>query len=87
MRVLSDSLPRPAPEHLKRWGVTIQMLVTATTGMGQLERGLNRLYGVEQDRPMLHKYGRAFASPCEVGSARSVAGVSSSDSHSPASLR
>ena len=28
--------------------------------MGQFERGLNRLYGIEQDRPTLQKYGRAF---------------------------
>jgi YihY family inner membrane protein len=32
-------------------------LVTGTTAMGQLERGLNRIYGVEQDRPFLRKYG------------------------------
>jgi YihY family inner membrane protein len=35
-------------------------LLTGATAMGQLERGLNRLYGVEQDRPTLRKYGRAF---------------------------
>jgi uncharacterized BrkB/YihY/UPF0761 family membrane protein len=35
-------------------------LVSGTTALGQLERGLNRLYGVEQDRPMVQKYGRAF---------------------------
>ncbi len=35
-------------------------LVTASTGMGQIERALNRLYGVEQDRPTLAKYTRAF---------------------------
>jgi YihY family inner membrane protein len=35
-------------------------LITGATAMGQLERGLNRLYGVEQDRPTLRKYGRAF---------------------------
>jgi YihY family inner membrane protein len=39
---------------------TAGWLVTATTGMGQLERGLNRLYGVEQDRPFLSKYGLAL---------------------------
>jgi YihY family inner membrane protein len=39
---------------------TVGWLVTATTAMGQMERGLNRLYGVEQDRPFLHKYGLAF---------------------------
>jgi YihY family inner membrane protein len=35
-------------------------LISGTTALGQLERGLNRLYGVEQDRPMVQKYGRAF---------------------------
>jgi YihY family inner membrane protein len=33
--------------------------VTGATLMGQLERGLNRIYGIEQDRPTLQKYGRA----------------------------
>jgi uncharacterized BrkB/YihY/UPF0761 family membrane protein len=32
-------------------------LLTGMTAMGQLERGLNRLYGVEQDRPFPRKYG------------------------------
>jgi YihY family inner membrane protein len=35
-------------------------LVTGTTAMGQLERGLNRVYGVERDRPSVQKYGLAF---------------------------
>jgi YihY family inner membrane protein len=35
-------------------------LFTATTAMGQLERGLNRLYGVEQDRAFARKYGLAL---------------------------
>ena len=34
--------------------------ITGTTLMGQIERALNRIYGVEQDRPTLQKYGRAF---------------------------
>jgi YihY family inner membrane protein len=36
-------------------------LISATTAFGQMERALNRLYGIEQDRPSLQKYGRAFA--------------------------
>jgi len=36
-------------------------LITGSTLFGQLERGLNRIYGVEQDRPTLQKYGRALA--------------------------
>ena len=35
-------------------------LVTGTTAMGQIERGFNRIYGIEQDRPTLEKYGRAL---------------------------
>ena len=35
-------------------------LITGTTLMGQIERALNRIYGVEQDRPTAKKYGRAF---------------------------
>ena len=35
-------------------------LVTGTTAMGQLERGLNRIYGVERDRPFAEKYRLAF---------------------------
>ena len=38
----------------------IAAIVTGTTLMGQLERGLNRIYGIEQDRPTPQKYGRAF---------------------------
>ncbi len=40
--------------------VGVAALVTGTTLMGQIERALNRLYGIEQDRPTLQKYGRAF---------------------------
>jgi len=34
-------------------------LIALTTAMGQLERGANRIYGVQRDRPVVHKYGRA----------------------------
>jgi len=40
--------------------IGVTSLVTGTTLMGQVERALNRLYGIEQDRPTLQKYGRAF---------------------------
>jgi YihY family inner membrane protein len=35
-------------------------LITGSTLLGQVERGLNRIYGVEQDRPTLKKYGLAL---------------------------
>jgi YihY family inner membrane protein len=46
---------------------TIGAIVTATTLMGQIERALNRLYGVERDRPTVQKYGRAFLLAISVG--------------------
>lgn len=42
-------------------------LVVATTAMGQLERALNRIYGIEQDRPTMKKYGRALIFALSVG--------------------
>ncbi len=39
---------------------TLGALITGSTLLGQLERGLNRIYGVEQDRPALQKYGLAL---------------------------
>lgn len=44
-------------------------LVALTTAMAQVERGANRLYGVERDRPALHKYGRAAVLAVTAGSA------------------
>ncbi|MEO5634614.1 YihY/virulence factor BrkB family protein [Gaiella sp.] len=38
----------------------VGLTITATTTMGQLERGLNRIYGVERDRPFVEKYRLAF---------------------------
>jgi YihY family inner membrane protein len=35
-------------------------LVTATAAMGQLERGMNRIYGIDRDRPFIAKYTRAL---------------------------
>lgn len=35
-------------------------LIAGTTAMAQLERGANRLYGVERDRPFPRRYGTAF---------------------------
>jgi YihY family inner membrane protein len=35
-------------------------LVTATTATAQLTRGINRLYGIENDGPFIHKYTRAL---------------------------
>ncbi len=37
----------------------IAALVALTAAMGQVERGANRLYGIQRDRPSREKYGRA----------------------------
>jgi YihY family inner membrane protein len=34
-------------------------LVSLTTAMGQIERGANRIYGIQRDHPSAEKYGRA----------------------------
>lgn len=51
----------------------IGAIVTGCTFMGQLERGLNRLYGVEQDRPALRKYGLALLLTLSAGFLATVA--------------
>ena len=50
-------------------------IVTASTALGQVERGVNRIYGVERDRPALAKYGRAFLLALSVGFLFAVAFV------------
>ena len=40
--------------------IGITTVITGTTLMGQMERALNRQYGIEQDRPTFKKYSRAL---------------------------
>jgi YihY family inner membrane protein len=42
-------------------------LITGTTLLGQIERSLNRIYGIELDRPTGRKYGRAFVLTISAG--------------------
>jgi YihY family inner membrane protein len=42
-------------------------LGSATLAMGQIERGANRIYGVERDRPTAQKYGNGFLLACSAG--------------------
>jgi len=42
-------------------------LASATMAMGQIERGANRLYGVERDRPTAQKYWNGFLLACSAG--------------------
>ncbi len=41
-------------------GGLLAALVAGTTAMAQIERGANRIYGTERDRPSLRKYGNAL---------------------------
>jgi YihY family inner membrane protein len=41
------------------WLGLLFALVSLTSAMGQVERGANRIYGIQRDRPTVHKYGRA----------------------------
>jgi YihY family inner membrane protein len=42
-------------------------IISGATLFGQLERGFNRIYGIEQDRPTLRKYGRALVMTLTAG--------------------
>jgi YihY family inner membrane protein len=48
-------------------GLVISSLITGCTLLGQMERGLNRIYGIERDRPALRKYGRALVLSLSAG--------------------
>jgi len=41
------------------WFGLVFALASMTTAMAQIERGLNRIYGIRRDRPARWKYGRA----------------------------
>ena len=50
-------------------------LVAGTGAFGQLERGANRIYGVERDRPPLRKYGVALLLMVTAGGATLLAAM------------
>ena len=45
--------------ELALWLGLAVAVAALTVSMGQVERGANRIYGIQRDRPALHKYGRA----------------------------
>jgi YihY family inner membrane protein len=51
----------------------IAALISGSTFFGQLERGFNRIYGVEQDRPTVKKYGLALLLTISAGVLASIA--------------
>ena len=52
---------------------TIAALITGTTMMGQVERAMNRLYGIESDRPTARKYAHAFLLALTAGTLSALA--------------
>ena len=65
----SESLVRQLLAHEERvrdsgqlalWLGLLTAVVALTAAVGQVERGANRIYGVEKDRPTLQKYLRAL---------------------------
>jgi YihY family inner membrane protein len=42
------------------WTGLVFALVNLASAMAQIERGANRIYGIERDRPFAHKYGRSL---------------------------
>lgn len=51
----------------------LAMIIGATAGMAQLQRGASRIYGVNVDRPTLKRYGLALALTLSVGVLMSLA--------------
>ncbi|GAA1283635.1 hypothetical protein Psi02_30010 [Planotetraspora silvatica] len=47
-------------ETLALWFGLVTALVSLTSAMAQFERGANRIYGIERDRPFRRKYGKAL---------------------------
>jgi YihY family inner membrane protein len=50
----------PGSGQVALWLGLAAALVSLTTAMTQVERGANRIYGIQRDRPTSAKYGRAF---------------------------
>lgn len=56
---LDTGRARAQDDSLALWLGLAAALVSMATAMGQIERGANRIYGVERDRPSTRKYGNA----------------------------
>ncbi|HET9727897.1 MAG TPA: YhjD/YihY/BrkB family envelope integrity protein, partial [Acidimicrobiia bacterium] len=53
----------------------VATLISGSALFGQLERAFNRIYGIEQDRPTVKKYGFALLLTVSVGALVSIAFV------------
>ena len=61
-QILTDALQQGSTSARRESGETaliggfMAALIAGMTGMAQIERGANRIYGVERDRPLVRKY-------------------------------
>jgi YihY family inner membrane protein len=62
----------------------VAVLISGTILMGQLERGMNRIYGIEQDRPVISKYAHAFVLTITAGMLIAAAFIALGVGHSVA---
>ncbi len=54
-------------ESFALWVGLVVAFVALTVAMGQVERGANRIYGIQRDRPALRKYTRALTNALSAG--------------------
>lgn len=59
-QALSGSKHAGSGGSLALWLGLLFAVISMTTAMGQIERGANRIYGVERDRPTIKKYAWAL---------------------------
>jgi YihY family inner membrane protein len=83
--LIRSTLEQEKGSQLALWLGLAFAVATLTTAMGQVERGANRIYGIERDRPSTQKYGRALllvvvaGIPAMVGSGVLLAGAEFGD--------
>ncbi|HEX8083904.1 MAG TPA: YihY/virulence factor BrkB family protein [Solirubrobacteraceae bacterium] len=71
--ILTDALRQGSTAASRENGETalagggIAAAIAGTTAMAQIERGANRLYGIERDRPFLRKYANALLLAASAG--------------------
>lgn len=66
-RALSGSKQAGFGGSLALWLGLLFAVIAVTTAMGQIERGANRIYGVERDRPTMKKYAWALLMAATAG--------------------
>jgi YihY family inner membrane protein len=66
-KVLTQALSQGKGGGAALWVGLFAALIAGTTAMGQLERGANRIYGIERDRPAVRKYTTGLLLACTAG--------------------